>query len=145
MRLEYKTYEEAKKNFKWSERWEVFDGNRQKFNIAHECVSRHASDEVAIRIKFDDRHREVYTFREFDRFVSQFANLLERLDIHQEDRIVLLLPPSLEYYVSMFGTLRRGAVVVPCSPLFGPEAISFRIENSKAKAIVTTQNMDELD
>jgi acetyl-CoA synthetase len=140
MRLEYKTYEEAKKNFKWSERWEVFDGNRKKFNIAHECVSRHASDEVAIRIKFDDRHKEVYTFRQFDRLVSQFANLIERLDIHKGDRIVLLLPPSLEYYVSMFGALKRGAVVVPCSPLFGPEAISFRVENSEAKAIVTTQD-----
>jgi acetyl-CoA synthetase len=72
-------------------RWEVFDGNREQFNIAHECISRHASDEVAIRIKFDDRHREVYMFREFDRLVSQFANLLERLNLHQEDRIVLLL------------------------------------------------------
>ena len=144
MRLEYKTYEEAKKDFKWSERWEVFDGNRQKFNIAHECVSRHASEEIGIRIKFDDRHKEVYTFREFDRLVSQFANMLERLDIRKEDRIVLLLPPSLEYYVSMFGALKRGAVVVPCSPLFGPEAISFRIENSKAKAIVTNKKMVSL-
>jgi acetyl-CoA synthetase len=62
MRLEYKTYEEAKKNFKWSERWEVFDGNRERFNIAHECVSRHASEEIGIRIKFDDRRKEVYTF-----------------------------------------------------------------------------------
>jgi acetyl-CoA synthetase len=141
MRLEYRTYEEAKKNFKWSERWEVFDGNRGKFNIAHECVSRHASEEIGIRIKFDDRRKEVYTFREFDRLVSQFANLLERLGIHKGDRIVLLLPPSLEYYFSMFGALKRGAVVVPCSPLFGPEAISFRIENSKAKAIVTTRGL----
>ena len=144
MRLEYRTYEEARKNFKWSERWEVFDGNRERFNIAHECVSRHASEEVAIRIKFDDRHKEVYTFREFDRLVSQFANLLERLGIRKGDRIVLLLPPSLEYYVSMFGTLKRGAVVVPCSPLFGPEAISFRIENSDAKAIVASKNMESL-
>ena len=141
MRLEYKTYEEAQKHFKWSERWEVFDGNKQKFNIAHECISRHVSDEVAIRIKFDDRHKEIYTFKEFDRLISQFANALERLNIRKEDRVVLLLPPSLEYYVGMFGTLRRGAVVVPCSPLFGPEAISFRIENSKAKAIVTTRKM----
>jgi acetyl-CoA synthetase len=139
MRLEYRTYEEAKKNFKWSERWEVFDGNRQRFNIAHECVSRHASEEIGIRIKFDDRRKEVYTFGEFDRLVSQFAHRLERLGIRKEDRVVLLLPPSLEYYVSMFGSLKRGAVVVPCSPLFGPEAISFRIEHSKAKAIVTNQ------
>jgi acetyl-CoA synthetase len=144
MRLEYRTYEEAKKNFKWDERWDIFDRNRQKFNIAYECVSRHASEEIGIRIKFDDRRKEVYTFRELDRLVSQFANMLERLGIRKEDRIVLLLPPSLEYYVSMFGTLKRGAVVVPCSPLFGPEAISFRIENSKAKAIVTTRDMVSL-
>jgi acetyl-CoA synthetase len=85
MRLEYSTYEEAKKNFKWSERWEVFDGNRKRFNIAHECVSRHASDEVAIRIKFDDRHKEIYSLKEFDRVVSQFAHMLERLDIRRED------------------------------------------------------------
>ena len=146
MRLEYRTYEEARKDFRWSERWEVFDGNKERFNIAHECVGRHVSDEVAIRIKFDDRHKEIYTFKEFDRLVSQFANMIERLDIQQGDRIVLLLPPSLEYYVSMFGALRRGAVVVPCSPLFGPEAVSFRIENSQAKVIVTNKGMvDSID
>jgi acetyl-CoA synthetase len=70
--------------------------------------------------------------------------MLERLDIQKGDHIVLFLPPSLEYYVGMFGTLKRGAVVVPCSPLFGPEAISFRIENSKAKAIVINKNMVSL-
>jgi len=140
MRLDYRTYEEARRYFKWTERWEVFDGNRQKFNIAHECVTRHASEEVGIRIKFDDRHKEIYTFKEFDRFVCQFANMLERLNIRKEDRIALLLPPSLEYYGSMFGSFKRGSVVVPCSTLFGPEAISFRIENSQAKAIVTTKD-----
>ncbi len=140
MRLEYRTYEEAREKFKWSERWEVFDGNKQKFNIAHECVSRHSSEKIGIRIKFDDRHEEIYTFREFDRYVSQFANFLERIDIRKEDRVILLLHPSLEFYVSMFGALKRGAVVVPCSPLFGPEAISFRVENSNAKAIVSKKN-----
>jgi acetyl-CoA synthetase len=140
MRLEYRTYEEAKDKFRWSERWEMFDGAKEKFNIAHECVSRHPADGIAIRIKFDDRHQEIYTFKEFDRLVSQFANRLERLGIQKGDRIALLLPPTLEYYVGMFGTFKRGAVVVPCSPLFGPEAISFRIENSNARAIVTTKD-----
>ena len=43
MRLEYKTYEEAKKNFTWDERWEVFDGDSERFNIAHECIVRDGS------------------------------------------------------------------------------------------------------
>ena len=89
--------------------------------------------------------RKSIPFKEFDRLVSQFAHMLERLDIQKEDRIVLLLPPSLEYYVSMFGTLKRGAVVVPCSPLFGPEAISFRIENSEGESDRYDQEDGELD
>jgi acetyl-CoA synthetase len=141
MRLEYSTYEEARKHFTWRERWEVFDGNKHAFNIAHECVSRHASEETGIRIKFDDGRTERYTFREFDRLVSQFAHLLEKRGIRMGDRIVLLLPPCFAYYFSLFGALKRGAVVVPCSPLFGPEATSFRIEDSKAKAIVTTKEL----
>jgi acetyl-CoA synthetase len=39
----------------------------------------------------------------------------------------------------MFGVFKRGAVLVPCFPLFGPEAINFRLENAKANAIVTTK------
>jgi acetyl-CoA synthetase len=48
--------------------------------------------------------------------------------------------------MSMFGIFRRGAVVVPCFPLFGPEAIAFRLEKSEARAIVTTRDMaDKID
>ena len=58
MRMEYKSYEEFKENFKLSERWGVFDGNRDNLNIAHECVDRHHKEKIAIRIKFDDGRRE---------------------------------------------------------------------------------------
>lgn len=139
MRLEYNTYSEASKNFTFGERWEVFDGNREKFNIAHECVDRHAKEKTAIRIKFDDGRREVYSFAELSRLTSQFANMLAKHGINAGDTVALLLYPSLEFYVSFFGTLKRGAVVVPCFPLFGPEAIEFRISKSNARIIVTAK------
>ena len=41
MRLQYKTYEEAKEDFTWSERWEVFSESQENLNIAYECVDRH--------------------------------------------------------------------------------------------------------
>ena len=59
----YNTYEEARKNFNWNEIWELFDGNREQFNIAHECIDRHVGKGTAIRIKFADGHTEKYTFR----------------------------------------------------------------------------------
>ena len=141
MRLEYKTYEEAKKNFTWDERWEVFDGDSERFNIAHECIDRHPESGVAIRIKFDNGKTEIYTFGELSKFTSQFANLLEGFGIDSGDSVALLLFPSIEFYASMFGIFRRGAVVVPCFPLFGPDAVAFRLEKSGAKAIVTTKDM----
>src|SRR3990170_3748036 len=141
MGLDYKTYAEAKEKFDWKERWSLFDGNNERFNIGHECIDRHPGGDVAIRIKFEDGRTEMYTFAESSRFTSQFAHLLEREGVAFGDRVALLLFPSVQFYTSMFGIYKRGAVMVPCFPLFGPDAVAFRLEKSGAKAIVTTRDM----
>lgn len=144
MRMEYKTYEEFKENFKLSERWEVFDGNRSNLNIANECIDRCPKEKTAIRIKFDDGRRETYTFGELSRLTSQFAHALERLGVNVGDRVAIVLNPSLEFYVSLFGILKRGAVVVPCSSLFGPEAIEYRVSKSDAKMVIINEEKANL-
>src|SRR3990172_6314110 len=141
MALTYTSYKEAKEKFDWSERWDLFDGTNDRFNIGHECVDRHSKNEVAIRIKFEDGRTETYTFAEFSKLTSHFSNLLEHSGIGFGDRVALLLFSAIEFYVSMFGIFKRGAVVVPCFPLFGPDAVAFRLEKSGAKAIVTTKDM----
>ena len=144
MALDYQTYEEAQAKFNWSDRWRLFDGNREQFNIAHECIDRHPSAEIALRLKFPDRHSEVYTFGEMQRLTSQFANCLERQHIEFGERVAVLLHPSLPFYTSMFGAYKRGAVFIPLSPLFGPDALDFRLLDSQAKAIVTTREHAKL-
>ena len=139
MSLEYKTFEEAQKKFKWSERWEVFDRGKENLNIAHECVDRHPKKNIAIRLKNSDGSREVYTFEELSRLTSQFANMLERRGIKPGDRIAIMLNPSLEYYVSFYGTLKKGAVAVPCYALLGPDGIDYRLRESNAKMILLDQ------
>ncbi len=140
----YKSYEDAQKNFKWSERWEVFDGNKEKFNIAHECVDRHPKEDEAIRIKFADGKEERYTFQQFSDATSQFANYLKNNGIEVGDRVALLLHPRFEFYVGMFGIFKRGAIVIPCSPLFGPDATGYRLEKGNAKAVLTSKDMTHL-
>jgi len=138
--MEYQTYEEARKHFKWDQVWEVFDGNRESFNMTHECIDRHVGKGTAIRIKFDDSHTEKYSFREISRLSSQFANLLESLGINSGERVVIMLDPCLEFYVCLFGTMKRGAIAVPCFQLFGPEALEYRLRDSDAKMLVTTED-----
>jgi acetyl-CoA synthetase len=144
MRMEYTSYKEFRENFKLSERWEVFDGNRNDLNIAHECVDRQPKGKTAIRIKFVDGRRETYTFGELSRLTSQFANMLKGLGVNAGDSVAIVLNPSLEFYVALFGILKRGAVAVSCSPLFGPEAIEYRVTKSNAKMVVTHRDKLEL-
>ncbi len=144
--LNYTTYAEAKEKFTWSERWAVFDGTKDDFNIAHECVDRHPADEYALRIKFDTKKTESYTFGELSKLTSKFANMLERIGVEKGDRVAVMLFPSLAFYVTLYGTYKRGAVLIPCFPLFGAEAINFRLERGEVKVLVTTRdNMHLVD
>lgn len=144
MKLEYHTFNEAEKQFKWSERWEIFDRDRANLNIASECVDRHPKDKTAIRLKNSDGSQETYTFGELSHLTSQFANMLERRGIKPGDRVGIVLNPSLEYYVSFYGTLKRGAVAVPCYSLLGPEGLMYRLENSKAKIAIISKERAQI-
>jgi len=140
----YKSYEDAEKNFSWEQRWEVFDGNENNFNIAYECVERHPREDKAIRIKFDDGRTEIYTFGEFSDSVNQFANYLEKKGVNAGDAVAVLLPPCFQFYVGMFGTFKRGAILIPCAVHFGPDAISFRLRKGGGKAILTTKDKTDI-
>ena len=87
---EYKTYKEAKEHFTWDKVWEIFDGSKEQFNIAHECIDRHVGKGTAIRIKFGDGRSEQYSFDEISDLSSQFANALEEENIQFGDRVAIM-------------------------------------------------------
>jgi acetyl-CoA synthetase len=137
---DYKTYAEAKANFTWDQVWEFFDGDREHINIAHECIDRHPADTIALRLLFyNDGRRETYTFGELARLTSQFAYALEKLGIGKGDRVCVTLDPCLEYYVALFGTIKRGAIVVPCFTGFGKDGLAYRLKDSGSKLLVTNE------
>ena len=88
---EYKTYKEAEKDFTWDKVWEIFDGDKEHFNIAHECIDRHVGKGTAARIKFADGHSEQYSFDDISRLSSQFANALEEENIGFGDRVAIII------------------------------------------------------
>jgi len=140
MNLEYKSFEEAKNNFKWSERWKVFDKSKEHLNIAFECVDRHPKENIAIRIKNEAGINEEYTFGELSALTSKFANMLEKNGVNKGDCVGIILNPSLEYYVSLLGTLKRGAVAVPCFHLLGPDGIEYRLKTANAKMAIINKD-----
>jgi acetyl-CoA synthetase len=136
--LDYKTYEEAREKFSIDQIWELFDGTPEHFNLGHECLDRHRDKGTAVRIQFDDGHREEYSFADLSRWTSQFAQVLESFGVAKGDRVAVMLDPSLEFYIGLYGTLKRGTVFVPCFTAFGPEALEYRMKDSAAKLLITT-------
>ena len=57
---------------------ELFDGNRETLNIAHECIDRHVDgDRTAVILAHADGRDESISFADISRESSQFAHWLE--------------------------------------------------------------------
>ncbi|OIN95870.1 MAG: hypothetical protein AUJ48_02410 [Deltaproteobacteria bacterium CG1_02_45_11] len=144
--LDYKTYEEAREKFSWDQVWDIFDGDKNNFNIAHECIDRHVGKGTAIRLKFDDGHTEKYTFDQISKWSSQLANALKDSGVGPGDRVTIMLDPCWEYYTSLFAVFKLGCHAVPCFTLFGKDALEYRLKDSGSKVFITTpEKAEEID
>ncbi|MGJ7505286.1 MULTISPECIES: acyl-CoA synthetase [unclassified Variovorax] len=135
---DYTSFADAQAHCSTDKLWALFDGDRQSFNIASECVDRHASgDKVAVVVAHAGGGEEVITFKTLSRLSSRFAHLLVARGSRPGDRIAVMLEPSLAFYVAIFGAIKTGAIAVPLFTLFGPDGIRLRVEDCKPKIIVT--------
>src|SRR6266850_1195628 len=132
---EYSRYADAQKFADSEALWDLFDGNREYLNIAHECVSRHAdgSGRTAVRIAHADGTDKALSFDEIAAGSSRFAHWLVEKGIQPGDRIAFMLEPSLPFYLSLFGAMMMGAISVPLFTLFGLDGLRLRVDDCKPK------------
>ena len=122
---QYSSYTDAQAHASSAALWQLFDGNREYLNIAHECMTRHAdgSGRTAVRIAHDDGTDEILSFDEIAAGSARFAHWLEEAGIQPGDRIAFMLEPSLPFYISLFGAMMMGAISVPLFTLFGLDGL----------------------
>ena len=137
---ELTSYNDALTHFSNDALWALFDGNRERLNIAHECIDRHATapERIAVRIAHDDGRDTFLTFDEIKRWSSRFAHYLAGAGVRQGDRVAVMLEPSLAFYACIFGCMKAGAVAVPMFTLFGPEGARLRLDDCTPKILVTS-------
>ncbi|WP_235036293.1 acetate--CoA ligase [Arthrobacter sp. 18067] len=119
-------------------RW--FDGG--KLNVAYNCVDRHVlagkGDKVALYFEGEPGDRRAITYAELQREVSKAANALLALGITQGDRVVIYLPVIPETVIVTLAVARIGAIHSLVFGGFSAEALRFRVEDTQAKLLVTT-------
>ncbi|MHA7177424.1 acetate--CoA ligase [Arthrobacter sp. Sr24] len=119
---------------------EWFSGG--KLNAAVNCVDRHVDagngNKVALFCEGEPGDRRAITYKELQDQVCQAANALEALGIGEGDRVVIYLPVIAETVIITLAVARIGAVHSLVFGGFSAEALQFRVEDTGAKLLVTT-------
>jgi acetyl-CoA synthetase len=139
MLLPGKTYDEVYRSFRWT--------IPQHYNIGVDICDRHAHQRYRLALIYENETGQIekYTFWELKRFSNQFANALKASGIRKGDRVGILLPQCPETAIAHIATYKIGAVAIPLFTLFGTDALSYRLENSQARCIVTdTANLEKI-
>lgn len=135
---DYVTYADAQQHCTPARLWALFDGTRERFNIAHECIDRHVDQQepavILVRAAGADAQ---YGFRELSEGSSRFAHWLVSRGVQRGDRVAVMLEPSFEFYVALFGAMKMGAIAVPLFTLFGPDGIRLRVQDCQPRLLVT--------
>jgi len=128
--------------FRWPEgyerlhrafRWQV----PAQFNMAAVCSVRWAQQadtagRTAIQVFADGAVQASYTYAQLQQQANRLSNVLAAAGVQRGDRVAIVMPQRFETAVAYIAVLQMGAVAMPLSMLFGPEALGYRLENSEA-------------
>jgi len=114
-------------------RWEV----PERLNVAEVCCGRWARDRSRFALYWEDESGATakYTFWDVQREANRLSNALAALGVKRGDRVALILPQRPEMAVAYMAIFQMGAIALPLSHLFGPEALEYRMEFAGASAV----------
>jgi acetyl-CoA synthetase len=110
----------------------------EDFNIAQACCTRWAKktpNAVAIREHVSGQSlakSKTYTYLQLQQAANFLSAKLADLGVKRGDRVAIVLPQRFETAVAYMAVLQMGAIAVPLSMLFGPDALEYRINDSDA-------------
>jgi acetyl-CoA synthetase len=114
-------------------RWQV----PERLNIAEVCCGRWARDRSRFALYWEDESGATarYSFWDVQREANRLSNALAGLGVKRGDRVALILPQRPEMAIAYMAIFQMGAIALPLSHLFGPEALEYRMEFAGASVV----------
>jgi len=111
------------------------------FNIGHACCHRWANNpadarRIALFYEDEQGQREIWTYERLAATANQLANGLTRMGVKRGDRVALILGQRPETVVAHIAIYSVGAVVLPLSNLFGPDALEQRLRDAQVRVAI---------
>jgi len=127
-----KDYDSLIRQFRWSV--------PTRYNIGVDVCDRWADKEpgrLAILHARPDGRDEQVTYGWLRETSNRLANALQANGIKRGDRVAILLPQLPEVAAIHIAIYKLGGVALPLAVLFGTDALSYRLGNSGAAALIT--------
>jgi acetyl-CoA synthetase len=142
---------EQARNLDWYKTWDrVLDWDPPyarwfvggRLNASYQCVDRHVKtwrkSKVAIYWEGETGETRVLSYSTLSREVNRVASALRKLGVEDGDRVGLYLPMVPELPIFMLACARIGAVHTVIFSGFSAQSIADRVNDLKAKVIVTS-------
>ena len=104
-----------------------------------ELQTQRTPDAVAVEFEGDR-----LSYRELNERTNQLARHLKSLGVGRDTLVGVLHERSLNMMVALLGILKAGGAYVPLDPSFPEDRLSYMVENSAMRVLVTQSSLDGL-
>ena len=122
--------------------------NEEKFNFAFDVVDELGTrkpEKLAMLHVSEDGTERRFTFRDMKRESARAANYFKSLGIKRGDRVMLVLKRHYQFWFSVLGLHKLGAVAIPAPNQLLEKDFKYRFDAGKVKAILCTADGDVAD
>ena len=131
------TCEELYRSF----RWQV----PARVNLGVDVRERHPRDWVAIVVTDGREVTRRVTFGELSGDSNRLANALRAKGIGEGDRVGIALPQRPETAVAHIAVYKLGAIAVPLSTRFGPDAMAVRLDDAEPVVVLADRELEGVE
>jgi acetyl-CoA synthetase len=123
-------YDELYRSFRWNV--------PPRYNIARACCGQWAVDRSRFALYWEDESgaTAAFSFRDIQVAANRLSNALASLGVKRGDRVAIILPQRPETAIAYMAIFQMGAIALPLSHLFGPEALEYRINHAGASVAI---------
>ncbi len=117
-----------------------------RFNIAQDCCRRWAADPATAQttaILCDDGAGATVrtSFAQLQAQADALSQALVAQGVRRGDRVAIVLPQCVATAAAHMAIYQMGAVAMPLSILFGPDALEYRLQDSEAVAAIVDESV----
>ena len=123
-------YAELYRSFRWNV--------PERYNMARACCGNWAEDRARFALYWEDESGAMaaYSFWDIQQAANRLSNALAALGVARGDRVAIILPQRPETAIAYMAVFQMGAIALPLSHLFGPDALEYRMEHAEAAVAI---------